>query len=225
MIKPLGDVDIFLHTWDIDNDAHRFAGKKKIVGSKYVMEQDFVDSELSCPYQSKETYITENIRPVSFAIENHRNFLLSGKKVSRSSEMYYSIFKANQYKNDHEKMNNFKYDIVVRSRMDILYDEPIPDKELKDVLESGCLYVGTNYDREVYPHSQLFPDTFCFSRSDRMDFYSEAHFKEQKKLGVAETLITTHLKASALNVKWTKIKMKISTTYNFENFMAVRNAN
>jgi hypothetical protein len=204
VMKHLDNVDVFVHTWDNDNGGTRGFEMK------------------SCVYDDKQNYIEKFMQPKSYEIESQEEFTRKNA-IRRSTYMYYSIFKANLLKKQYEDLHNFKYDVVIRSRMDAIYEAPLLSEELRKCIEENVLYVGTFNDPETWPHAGLYPDSFAFSNSKNMDTYSDVHLQEIAGLGGAEPLLTSHLNSTGMKVEWSLARMKHTIVYNNNEFKAWRN--
>jgi hypothetical protein len=92
--------------------------------------------------------------------------------------MFCSITKANNLKKEYEKEHNFKYDLVIRARIDHIYYKEINVKQLIDENINDCIYVP--YNHQYMRDSWIFKtnsgieyistaETFLFGNSDNMD--------------------------------------------------------
>ena len=93
-------------------------------------------------------------------------YLQQPNKTTSVQSMWYSIKMANHLKTEYEKAHNFKYDVVIRSRMDVI----IHALSLDRLTETGCVYtdcVGENMD---FPNDQ-----FAVSDSASSDYYSSLY--------------------------------------------------
>ncbi len=101
------DTDVFIHTWYDENKD-----KLNECGGEYEMNQTVIDDVLNL------------YKPVKVIVENQRTDLTeithnhAGPPIFPQVSMFYSMMKSNDLKTEHEKENNFKYDVVIRSRFD-----------------------------------------------------------------------------------------------------------
>ena len=111
-------------------------------------------------------------------------------------KMFYNIFKTNQLRTDYETENNFKYDIVIRTRPDVGL---LHEVDLRNYILSP--------NTIVMPHNRWFGwaeqsnDHLAFGCSDIMTMYSDIvnRLKEYNDRGVIfhpETLLGHHLQTS-----------------------------
>jgi hypothetical protein len=85
---------------------------------------------------------------------------------TKTISQYYNILKTNELKKYHEDENGFKYDVVIRSRVDYYYYRPITLKEIGDV-RPNTIYMPSEWDFTGYT------DAFAYGDSQSIDKYSE----------------------------------------------------
>lgn len=201
------NADVFVHAWRND-------------------DINFVNPKLAFQSISKIDYITQVIKPVKYMFQDVKKTKINGenrKMYKNAATMFHSIYMANQLKKEYEKEHNFKYDIVIRSRMDTFYREFIPAEEIKEVLTGNTVYVTCHmYFTKVLGQSsrQLFKtpkgghltvvDNFAFSNSLAMDKYSDVS-KNINMLSIkddigAETILGSQFELSGLKPKWSKLQ-------------------
>jgi len=140
------DYDIFYHTWKDDPDIHKL----------YILEKD--------------KYI-KNILVEDRITIPERNIYTNNKREEVSVQgllrQLHCLKQCNSLKTNFEKENNFKYDIVVRLRPDIL------------IVNNSCLEKNTeSWDTSRYVYTSDhdshhgYNDRFYFSNSENMDFLS-----------------------------------------------------
>lgn len=135
IINPLKP-DIFLSTW-IDEDYLdfiNFYNAKKFICKEYKLSIKEVDfSKFDC-------------EP-------------SAGLIPMLLNMYY----VNKIKNDYEKTNNIKYDLVIRLRPDIQVLEQIKPHEIKDCIQSRCIRLPFFESDNIYDHEEELKKEFSFS--------------------------------------------------------------
>ena len=113
--------------------------------------------------------------------------------------MFYSIKESLRLLLEYEQANNFKYDLVVRTRFDISLESKI-DLEIFDLKEGV-------YSPNVCANPEVISDWFNFSTSDNIKLYAGIYdnivdyFKQGVLITSGESLIT-HM----LNIKHVPIK-------------------
>jgi hypothetical protein len=157
------DVDIFIHTWDIDPNQ---IGKPFINGGGHVMGNPIHEKLID--------ELLELYKPIRYVIEPQIYFenglwvdrCMPGIRSDYLMSMFYSIYKSNQIKSQYELDNNFKYDWVIRSRFDV----SLPSGKLDFTdLDNQNLYTP----RGVFDPNNGYLDSFAMSSSDIMDIYSD----------------------------------------------------
>lgn len=169
------NIDVFIHNWyhsSLDNIPFDSA-------------QTHMDNKLGVWMKDTDSFIMNNLHPKKCLFEPPNNFPqfshlenLPTANQCRLASMFYSAYIANQLKCEYESQNNFKYDIVIKTRLDIAYAHRIFIKELIDIDIDKVLYVPERYQYmrvdDSYPiksggsYSSM-SDTFIFGRSDKID--------------------------------------------------------
>ena len=113
--------------------------------------------------------------------------------------MFYSMKESLRLLSEYEQANNFKYDLVVRTRCDISLESKI-DLEIFDLKEGV-------YSPDVCANPEVISDWFNFSTSDNIKQYSEIYdnIVKYSTQGVmitsGEELITHMLKSKHIPIK------------------------
>ena len=146
------DDDIFISTWDTndrqDNYPYKFHGNKNI-NDEIV---DGLDNLVEAEFLPKE-------------IENKFTFNIP--------KYWYLIHRCNILKNKQEVKENFKYDLVLITRTDVLYDKDLL-KKLSHELDELCVYSSDfNFEEEFYGFGTM--DTAAYGTSSTMDIYSSLY--------------------------------------------------
>jgi len=81
--------------------------------------------------------------------------------------MYYDIYSCNKLKKQYEKINNIKYDCVIRLRPDGILNNKIKESDFNNLDKVYVNKCGT-------PNTWV-DDTFAFSSSENMDLYSNTY--------------------------------------------------
>lgn len=179
IIEPL-NADIFIHAWS----NNKIDESLKV---SYKMKKD------SC---SKD-YVIDKLKPKKYSIEEYnRNWEkiiieesgLSedelGKNIPdiylKSSDkevykkysynalgMYYKIWKCNELKCNYEKEHNFKYDIVLRARLDFVWDYSINISDINNCKNNEICIINDSYVSERI--MRITNDKFFLGNSLTMD--------------------------------------------------------
>jgi len=204
------NADIFIHTWDIDDDKNRFGNSvnnAKSLGSN--------KTEFFAQYKQVKGVIIEQF-------SSNWNFL-NVRSVANVVPMYYSIFKANQLKIAHEQQQGIDYDVVIRSRFDSLYQSNLILHELTEAANNtNIIFVGLNaINKGPYTSRRNFKsestgdpfvaDNFAFGASAAMNLYSDTYCNLSSIFNYTsspETCLGIHLIHNKLTPVWTEYKYK-----------------
>lgn len=156
--------DVFIHTWEevgntTKNNSKGSNKAKKVVTQRGLMKKYKAKAVVVEPFD-KEYF--NSLGGVKVPAELIR---LEPIHYKGALPMFYKIYQCNKLKEIEEAKYNFKYDVVIRIRPDILIMEPIPVQFLK---ENGLLW---HSDLWLNPAAQI-SDKFAFSSSHIMDYYS-----------------------------------------------------
>jgi hypothetical protein len=155
------DIDVFIHTWAVDDDQN---GKPYINGGNHLMGGPVDKSHMLDVFNlyNPVRYLIQ--KQVPFSNDKYSDRLMPGIKSHNLFSMFYSIYKSNELKRQHELENDFKYDIVVRSRFDIKLD-----KKIDFSLNTSKLQIPFN----CFDPSNGYVDGIGYSNSEIMDVYSD----------------------------------------------------
>lgn len=166
------EVDFFCHAWDYNTYKRKKENRNLNENPVYWTGNQPVD----------HNWLMEKInlyRPKKFLIESVNVFQYRFPWDS----LFYSLMKANDLKKQYEYENNFKYDFVVRTRYDIVYDTrnifvPCHNADKFNYLD---IYVN-NSNRMAFEYNKLnVSDEFFYGSSFAMDIMSDLfrHLKEK----------------------------------------------
>lgn len=127
---------------------------------------DVIPSDLLELYKPKNLEFIEIPAKLSSDVESIKGFnrALETNPTSLYS-MWYGIKKTNDLKIKYELENNFKYDIVIKSRFDIEFRETI---KLHKEPNSLSIPIGSD-------HRGGYNDLFAYGSSDIMDYYTSVY--------------------------------------------------
>ena len=203
LIEPLKEqgfiIDIFCHFWFDKNDV----GKDYIEGSYLIGKtKDSTD------------FIKKIVNPERLSFEKPNKFsstsLIPDKRfphpIDRTLSMFQSWYRVSNQLEEHEKSNNFKYDLVFRLRSDLVFNKKFPDIKNFDL---NKLYV---IDKFVHLNYGV-DDTFAFSNSNNIKSYLKLSENLDKvvELGAAinpETLLGFYLH-NFLKIRVEKVQLDI----------------
>ena len=156
-------VDCFVHCWwspEMANVNMNTLGMANPHGRSYIFKPDTVEC------------IQGYYNPVSFSYEPQKHFdLIDGVYLQQPNQttsvqsMWYSVKMSNQLKTEYENTHGFKYDVVIRSRTDIIINR----LSLETLTDANCVYTDYAGDRD-FPNDQ-----FAVSDSYSSDYYSSLY--------------------------------------------------
>lgn len=195
-ILELGNVDVFIHTWALDESQigkHFLAAGVHPVGEP--LKANLIEKTL------------ELYKPVRWLVEPQREFPvipyesrhMPGFRSELVYSMFYSIYQANLLKVRYEQEVNITYDWVIRSRFDVSTPSgPL----LLSSLDNSTLYIPTGGFDTVNGYL----DSLAYSNSNNMDIYSHTFNHLDTILATSdirfcgEYILRHYLKNSSANI-------------------------
>lgn len=121
-------IDYFVHTWN-DNlyfptDNHKLSDRENGSYRPADLDRDYLEDNIP------------NLR--ALVIENHDDYKRRSTTVEHWGALFYSIYEVNLLKRKYEIQNNFKYDLVINSRFDLVF--PLKDTFPKFNYKENCAY-------------------------------------------------------------------------------------
>lgn len=144
LMNRFSDYDIFYHTWNDDPDLYKLHYIEKDEHTKNIL----IENRLTLP---EREIFHKNKRSEVF--------------VQGMLRQLYCLKMCNNLKKNYENENNFKYDIVVRARPDLLI---VNNTSLERTVETWD-YKNYVYTTDHDDHGG-YNDRFYFSNSENMDF-------------------------------------------------------
>ncbi len=150
--NPAHEIDLFVHTW-FDN---------ALANQTFSSAQPHQSGKIGCYHPDIPNIFISRLRPRSFLIERPRDFEqfshledLPTVTQKHLASMYYSTWRANNLKSDFEAEYNFQYDLVIKTRVDLRYFEPIIFENIIDQDLSNAVYVAAIHQHmrmnDAYP--------------------------------------------------------------------------
>lgn len=170
--------DVFIHTWTYNGlypktpDNLHYCKEYNINNyDKYLNNNYLIDSKIISLYNPKKILIEYP----------DKNFFISHSpsnnvKFFNAIMMYYSIYQSNQLKIQYENDRDFKYDIVIRCRFDLFFEN-------FDIILDNNLYLAPNENIDkpfsvqmrdvlnIIGPKYMPNDQFSYGTSDAMDYY------------------------------------------------------
>jgi len=193
-LEQTGSVDVFCHTWDIEES----------VTSSWWKENK--GDNPPTPTVNRQE-IEEAYHPVKLIIEPSIQFDESAYKINASIpvagilSMLHTQRRAFELLKEYEEENKFRYDVIIKTRFDLLYElSPEFNKQVTDCLSSNCVYLPSSNPYELAGSSS---DIFALgSRSEMEKYFSfcsnfqkatEYYFKAGYRQLIPEFCMTVYL--------------------------------
>jgi hypothetical protein len=175
-ISKIGNIDIFISTWEHENNPkdslHPKDNEEKIVNLEKIKNYyDPLSININC-YLKIEQYLKENYFKPRYDYESFgpRH---SKDNVPHHMKSYFLLNQVAKLKENSEKINNFKYDLVFRIRPDYLFNKEIYEKILFQEKQPNTFYSF------MYKYNDV-DDQFGFSDSLTFSKYSKTFFHLDK---------------------------------------------
>ena len=180
-IGPLwNQCDFFCHTWLKDTDK-LFEHEMYVLSNKTTVEQSTID-KLHEIYQFKK-----------FKIENWEDVVL---QRPFDPPLFYSWIESLKLKQEYEKENNFKYDIVIKLRLDNIYRDTLTLPGLLTKFEPNSLAANNLMDNGSVDDFIFISDT---NVSDKLIDWYEPWLK-QTKVYFAQLEMPDYLKQQGIKL-------------------------
>ena len=200
VLKSVGEVDIFCHTWDIEESV-------TVAWWKEHKPDDPPPSTVNAGE------IISIYKPVQYLVEPSRQFENPGYEIDSTIpvagilSMLHSQKQAFDLLTDYEKQNNFRYDVIIKSRYDLLYEIASSFAQVPSRSVSGnCLFLPSSNPYELTGSSsdvfaigprllmeQYF--TFCDNFKEAIALYKDKGYRHF----VPELCMTIYLDHTRVN--------------------------
>jgi hypothetical protein len=156
------EVDYFIHTWNYSGDREG-------------VSQPYITRDVS---QEEFDNVVDWYKPKKYFLDDKKqNYFYES---DHWSSLFYSMAQSIMLKREYEIENNFEYDVVIKSRPDVVFD-PIYHFSWEH-LENNILYTthGGNMEHEFGMYNVN--DCVFYSNSYTMDLVSQMYSYRQKML-------------------------------------------
>lgn len=176
-------VDYFCHTWDYDNVAPPFL-ESPLATTELWSELRSRPTSVLSPFKLnkfKNIYNFKKIKVENFekfrVIENRNTTLPNDEFILPYHPQFVSAYKVNELKRQYEEEHDFKYDLVINTRADIIVNPNHKDNfiftllRIKDSMYSyiGLVNLHSNWSYE----DSFYDDVMYAGRSENMDLFTE----------------------------------------------------
>lgn len=158
------EVDYFIHTWDTNTWKHQT--QKTACTLEKIDDIDCLKSELELAFS-----------PKVIEIESENDVFNNGIDYAWKS-LFYSFMKSVFQKRNYELENNFEYDCVIKTRLDLIFNPVCPFSYNR--LMPLVAYVGHMSKFPAEFNSNNFDDIMFYADSGTMDLVSEIYFAHEQ---------------------------------------------
>jgi hypothetical protein len=199
IIKPF-NADVFISTWN-------FSGIENIIRIYNPMLIRIEDYE--------DFYMRQNIYKNNIIYNKDNDVIFNS-----IYPMFYKIYDCGLLKKEYESLNNFKYDLVIRSRFDLIFGnihtscskEPYIDEmsleEIDDSIKNDVIYLR----KDPFVGNKIINDwiwdQFAFSNSKTMDIYNSTYLNLTNILNSGEENCDVHEKILYYNLRNNNVETK-----------------
>ena len=198
--------DIFLHLWNM-NDV-----------SSLGSEVHFKWKNDSC----NQNYVLEKLKPVSYVIDQYSDewekkiIMESGVDISKFKDdklknyginacgMYYKIKECFQLVEDYSSKNNIYYDIVIRARLDFIWDDNIKITDFEGANDQTIFLIKDRYatHSKLQTNDKFFAGNFTVMKKMCNIFKNIEKYQNMGFMVEGQTLNELHIKQLNFKVKW-----------------------
>lgn len=176
LIEPNGGpdaVDVFFHAWHDESQA----------GKPYNSAQPSQNGRVGIIKANTEKLLVEGLKPKKFIVEPQRDFphlrnLKSDPTANQEllGSNFYSVYMANKLKKQHEQENGILYDVVIRTRYDLFYFNPVRVSDYTNNFDKIVVMeeFQNHQDWKNNPDKPMV-DIFSFGNSKNMDVFSSVY--------------------------------------------------
>ena len=161
-LEQAGTVDVFCHTWDIEESVTTSWWKDNKTGNQPTATVNRQEIEAA-------------FKPIKLIIEPSVQFDESAYKINASIpvagilSMLLTQRRAFELLREYEEQNNFRYDVVIKTRFDLLYElSPEFNNLLSGCINRNCVYLPSSNPYELAGSSS---DIFALGSRAEMEKY------------------------------------------------------
>jgi len=206
LVRPYAS-KVFIHTWDIDNGGVRSQSDDP----KFQWMPSFMDG------RTKEEFIKDEMKPNRCIIENFQEWS-SNHLNSSAHAMYYSIYAANELRRQYEIETGESFDVIIRARMDIFFENFLEKDYLENVIKNPKLIYGALPGSK--PDHRFITDVFAIGCPSAMDIYSSVwrYIERTPVSGPAELLLQSVLAQNGILFEWAlKVRYRMLFQWNTQH--------
>jgi hypothetical protein len=220
-LKSIGDLDIFISTWDKKNGI----SWSSVHGLTSVNNSEKIDAEqLSEIYKidkenisiNNEDFFSSNYSPIKYNLFSNNTYnwhsLGMNNNIVHSTKQMFTFWNCNLIKLKKEFDNNKKYDIVIKTRPDFKHNSENIKNFILNIYEKEYLYLQDN-EKETLEECYIpgngylkYGLDFCIGTSDKVDVFTSAFYRisianENNIFGAPESVFSKIMYNKLGNVK------------------------
>lgn len=172
----ISSMDIFFHTW-----FH-----PETIGAPYTSAQKSQQNKVGVVHPKTQELLLETLKPVDCIIEGQKEFPFArdfrhvpDANQEQIASIFYSMYMANLLKRKHEKLHKFKYDLVIRARYDLFYEDRIDVtkyvEQAQTMIVTAEKFQGIRNDSSFVHGAYTLTDIFALSTSKNMDVFCDTY--------------------------------------------------
>lgn len=179
------DCDLFIHTYD--KLGHSQGWRDPMVDLSENIDMDFL---YNIPYL--KVLVTEKWNDIRYRFEKFKKIVPHVTNIHIIATVFYKIYRCNELKKQYEIENKFKYDLVIRTRGDQIFEKKIDlNFPRNKVLINSYPWGDEDYvhhfqllDEKGIPilghENETLNDRLAIGTSDKIDFICDLynHFEE-----------------------------------------------
>lgn len=217
-ITEFDEVHWFFHMWEKSSETSNIVGS----GGHSIIAPFWQNINKEQAIEKIKANLPDNHQIISLELEDQNivNHHPITENYARETvqpnvwKMWYSLYKVNQARLEHEIKNNFTYDLIIRTRPDVALIEKINLREIKKHLESIKTKTIIIPSNRCCGYGVRFCDLFAIGLSEEMniycDIYNQALSQHQRgTIFHPETILAKYLQHSGVSYLQPFWKLKI----------------
>jgi len=169
--------DIFISTWSHKGFSYN-TKREDIFNKRNDIEQDLYN-RITKSYTNIKSIEIENYDEWVLNLDEFTKNVMSGRliggEVVTSPPQLYKLYKCNLLKKQYEVENNFKYDVVIRIRPDVIFVDNIDLSDINSISHINFGRTGSYWPNRIF-------DIFFYSNSDNMDILSNTFMELEENI-------------------------------------------
>jgi hypothetical protein len=205
-INNFDNPDIFLHMWTFNNND----GSDINYNFKWRKDNSPIDKILSV-LNPKKYVIEEYTNSSEQIIINNSNVDMNKFETDKLKNygfnccsMYWKIFKCFELVEMYKNENNIEYDLVIRARLDFLWEDFISSKDFVNIFYNKIFLIKDRYATcsKLVTNDKFFAGNFSTMKKMCNIFNYLRDYQDSNILIEGQTINETHIKKMGFDVQW-----------------------